>query len=123
MRKRQACRITAAGRGGVSAAVAGAPVWELRKQAAVCGAIPCLPHSIPRRMSDAVPGDFHSGCTGGPGHRVAGGFTVDCSNEYSWWIAVISTGDNPSSFSPYSVGLFYNVFFFYFPFFLLCNRL
>src|SRR5260370_19918993 len=123
MRKRQACRIKAAGRGGVSAAVAGAAVWEPWKQAAVCGAIPCLPHSIPRRMSDAVPGDFHSGCTGGPGHRVAGRCTVDGSNESRWWIAAIPTGDRAPQLSHYSADFFKRFFLLYCLSFLGGDRL
>ena len=69
-----------AGRGDVSAGVL-APVSERPTRDAVCAATLCLRRSIPRRKSGAVPDESNSGCTGGPGHRVAGRCTVDGSNE------------------------------------------
>src|SRR5438094_29660 len=78
-------RVRGAGRVCVFAAVS-APVWERRTPAAVCAGLPCLPHSIPRRTSGAVPGGSHNGCTGAPGHRVAGRCTVDGSNQSRWRI-------------------------------------
>jgi len=38
-------------------------------------------------MSGAVPYGLRSGCTGAPGHLVAGRCTVDGSNESHWWFA------------------------------------
>ena len=73
-------KTTGAGRGDVFAGVS-APAWERPTRDAVCVATLCLPRSIPRRKSGAVPDESNSGCTGGPGHRVAGRCTVDGSNE------------------------------------------
>jgi len=98
---------------GASAAGAGVPAWERPRLGAACAAIPCLPHSIPRRKSDAVPGGSHNGCTGGPGHRVAGRCTVDGSNESRWWIAAILTGYRASQLSHYSADFFKCVFLLY----------
>jgi hypothetical protein len=74
-------------------------------------------------MSDAVPGDFHSGCTGGPGHRVAGRCTVDGSNESRWWIAAIPTGDRAPQLSHYSADFFKRFFLLYCLSFLGGDRL
>ena len=76
--------LSSAGRAAVFAAVS-APVWERRRPDAACAWLLCLRHSIPRRKSGAVPDGSHIGCTGGPGHRVAGRCTVDGSNESRWW--------------------------------------
>src|SRR5712691_10221625 len=73
------------GKVDVSAVVV-APVSERPKRDAACAVLLCLPHSIPRRKSDAVPDGFHNGCTGAPGHRVAGRCRVDGSNESRWRI-------------------------------------
>src|SRR6266436_6879343 len=78
--------IRTAGRAGAFAA-ASAPVWERRTPDAACVELLYLLRSIPRQKSDAVPDGPHIGCTGGPGHRVAGRCTVDGSNESRWWIA------------------------------------
>jgi hypothetical protein len=78
--------IRTAGRAGAFAA-ASAPVWERRTPDAACVELLYLLRSIPRQKSGAVPDGPHIGCTGGPGHRVAGRCTVDGSNESRWWIA------------------------------------
>jgi len=59
---------------------------------AACVELLYLPHSIPRRRSGVVPYGPHIGCTGGPGHRVAGHCTVDGSNESRWWILAPRSG-------------------------------
>jgi len=66
---------------GAVLADASTHAWERPKPDGAAVATPCLPHSIPRRRSDAIPYGPNSGCTGGPGHLVAARYTVDGSKE------------------------------------------